>query len=80
MARSLFPLFLQGRGTKDPTETLEELYSLLLLTGHILADEGEGEIPLVLIYFFRLATIVFAIFLLETMLGISTYLSVLKFK
>ncbi|XP_058213432.1 uncharacterized protein LOC131325276 isoform X10 [Rhododendron vialii] len=37
----------EGRGTKDPTETLEELYSLLLLTGHILADEGEGEMPLV---------------------------------
>ncbi|GMP21962.1 hypothetical protein CsSME_00000164 [Camellia sinensis var. sinensis] len=37
----------QGRGTYDPTETLEELYSLLLITGHILADEGEGEMPLV---------------------------------
>ncbi|KAG5548877.1 hypothetical protein RHGRI_014288 [Rhododendron griersonianum] len=36
----------KGRGTKDPTETLEELYSLLLLMGHILADEGEGEMPL----------------------------------
>lgn len=31
----------------DPTTTLEELYSLLLLTGHILADEGLGETPLV---------------------------------
>lgn len=31
----------------DPTETLEELYSLLLITGHILADEGEGETPMV---------------------------------
>ncbi|XP_057476244.1 uncharacterized protein LOC130764171 isoform X2 [Actinidia eriantha] len=37
----------QGRGLNDPTETLEELYSLLLITGHILADEGEGEMPLV---------------------------------
>ncbi|KAH9698833.1 exportin-4 protein [Citrus sinensis] len=35
----------QGRGMIDPTETLEELYSLLLITGHVLADEGEGEIP-----------------------------------
>lgn len=33
----------------DPTETLEELYSLLLITGHVLADEGEGETPLVVI-------------------------------
>ncbi|KAK8698165.1 hypothetical protein V6N13_114291 [Hibiscus sabdariffa] len=37
----------QGRGIIDPTETLEELYSLLLITGHVLADEGEGETPLV---------------------------------
>ncbi|XP_031282100.1 exportin-4 [Pistacia vera] len=37
----------QGRGMIDPTETLEELYSLLLITGHVLADEGEGETPLV---------------------------------
>ncbi|XP_011091499.1 exportin-4 isoform X1 [Sesamum indicum] len=37
----------QGRGTSDPTETLEELYSLLLITGHVLADEGQGETPLV---------------------------------
>ncbi|CAA3016496.1 exportin-4 isoform X2 [Olea europaea subsp. europaea] len=37
----------QGRGTTDPTETLEELYSLLLITGHVLADEGQGETPLV---------------------------------
>ncbi|KAA8534672.1 hypothetical protein F0562_032189 [Nyssa sinensis] len=37
----------QGRGISDPTETLEELYSLLLITGHVLADEGEGETPLV---------------------------------
>lgn len=38
----------------DPTETLEELYSLLLITGHVLADEGEGEIPVVISYFFQL--------------------------
>ncbi|XVF57114.1 hypothetical protein PTKIN_Ptkin06aG0177700 [Pterospermum kingtungense] len=37
----------RGRGVIDPTETLEELYSLLLITGHVLADEGEGETPLV---------------------------------
>lgn len=37
----------QGRGICDPTETLEELYSLLLITGHVLADEGQGETPLV---------------------------------
>ncbi|XP_031116009.1 exportin-4 isoform X1 [Ipomoea triloba] len=37
----------QGRGIHDPTQTLEELYSLLLITGHVLADEGEGETPLV---------------------------------
>lgn len=38
----------------DLTETLEELYSLLLITGHVLADEGEGEIPVVVSYFFLL--------------------------
>ncbi|KAK7258637.1 hypothetical protein RIF29_24218 [Crotalaria pallida] len=37
----------QGRGIVDLTETLEELYSLLLIIGHVIADEGEGEIPLV---------------------------------
>ncbi|KAF2306990.1 hypothetical protein GH714_023093 [Hevea brasiliensis] len=37
----------QGRGIIDPTPTLEELYSLLLITGHVLADEGEGETPLI---------------------------------
>ncbi|XP_028770687.1 LOW QUALITY PROTEIN: exportin-4 [Neltuma alba] len=37
----------QGRGIIDMTETLEELYSLLLIIGHVIADEGEGEIPLV---------------------------------
>ncbi|KAK7337953.1 hypothetical protein VNO77_18547 [Canavalia gladiata] len=37
----------QGRGVVDLTETLEELYSLLLIIGHVIADEGEGEMPLV---------------------------------
>ncbi|XP_009631655.1 uncharacterized protein [Nicotiana tomentosiformis] len=37
----------QGRGFSDPTQTLEELYSLLLITGHVLADEVQGETPLV---------------------------------
>lgn len=36
---------LHQRGANDLIETLEELYSLLLLAGHVLADEGEGEIP-----------------------------------
>ncbi|KAL8130523.1 hypothetical protein V2J09_019678 [Rumex salicifolius] len=42
-----FARLQQGRGTADPTATLEELYSLLLICGHVLADEGEGEAPLV---------------------------------
>lgn len=42
-----FAMLHQGRGIVDPTRTLEELYSLLLITGHVLADEGEGETPLV---------------------------------
>ncbi|OVA13652.1 Importin-beta [Macleaya cordata] len=42
-----FTLLHQGRGATDPTATLEELYSLLLITGHVLADAGEGETPLV---------------------------------
>ncbi|XP_074292806.1 uncharacterized protein LOC141619685 isoform X2 [Silene latifolia] len=37
----------QVRGKSDPTSILEELYSLLLITGHVLAEEGEGELPLV---------------------------------
>ncbi|GFP96740.1 exportin-4 [Phtheirospermum japonicum] len=41
----------QGRGVSDPTETLEELYSLLLITGHVLADEGRGETPLAVVWF-----------------------------
>lgn len=42
-----FAWLQQVKGISDPTETLEELYSLLLITGHVLADEGEGETPLV---------------------------------
>ncbi|XP_059282378.1 uncharacterized protein LOC132036141 isoform X2 [Lycium ferocissimum] len=42
-----FARLQQGRGFSDPTQTLEELYSLLLITGHVLADEGQGETPLV---------------------------------
>lgn len=38
----------------DPTETLEELYSLLLIAGHILADEGQGETPSVRNFLFLL--------------------------
>ncbi|KAL5702296.1 hypothetical protein ACHQM5_027530 [Ranunculus cassubicifolius] len=39
-------LLHQGRGTSDPTCTLEELYSLLLIIGHVLADAGGGETPM----------------------------------
>lgn len=37
----------QNRVASDPTETLEELFSLLLIAGHVLSDEGQGETPLV---------------------------------
>ncbi|XP_057550159.1 uncharacterized protein LOC130828285 isoform X1 [Amaranthus tricolor] len=37
----------QIRGNSDPTTILEEIHALLLITGHVLADEGEGELPLV---------------------------------
>ncbi|KAK9735232.1 hypothetical protein RND81_04G192400 [Saponaria officinalis] len=37
----------QMRSISDPTAILEEVYSLLLITGHVLAEEGEGELPLV---------------------------------
>ncbi|CAN1271124.1 xpo4 [Linum perenne] len=40
-------LLHQGRGVMDPTPTLEELYSLLLIIGHVLADEAEGETPVI---------------------------------
>eukprot|EP00268_Persea_americana_P014257 TRINITY_DN1631_c0_g1_i1.p1 TRINITY_DN1631_c0_g1~~TRINITY_DN1631_c0_g1_i1.p1 ORF type:complete len:890 (-),score=174.70 TRINITY_DN1631_c0_g1_i1:594-2915(-) len=42
-----FALLHQGRGITDPTRILEELYWLLLITGHVLADAGKGETPLV---------------------------------
>ncbi|XP_024025186.1 exportin-4 [Morus notabilis] len=42
-----FARITQGRGLVDHTECLEELYSLLLIIGHVIADEGEGETPLV---------------------------------
>ncbi|KAK9140443.1 hypothetical protein Scep_010124 [Stephania cephalantha] len=37
----------QEKGKSDLTCILEELFSLLLFTGHVLADAGEGETPLV---------------------------------
>ncbi|KAJ8760582.1 hypothetical protein K2173_015249 [Erythroxylum novogranatense] len=37
----------QGRDIIELIPTLEEIYSLLLIAGHVLADEGEGETPLV---------------------------------
>ncbi|KAF3796350.1 Exportin-4 [Nymphaea thermarum] len=37
----------QGRGRTDPTRILEEIYWLLMITGHVLADAGDGETPLV---------------------------------
>ncbi|XP_077228966.1 exportin-4 protein isoform X2 [Tasmannia lanceolata] len=40
-------LLYQGKGTSDPTCTLEELYWILLIAGHVLADKAEGETPLV---------------------------------
>ncbi|CAN4115669.1 unnamed protein product [Withania somnifera] len=43
----IFFLSCVGRGFSDPTQTAEELYSLLLIIGHVLADEGRGETPLV---------------------------------
>lgn len=33
---------------------MEELYSLMLIIGHVIADEGEGEMPLVCGYSFSL--------------------------
>uniref|UniRef100_A0A7N0ZUX4 Exportin-4 n=1 Tax=Kalanchoe fedtschenkoi TaxID=63787 RepID=A0A7N0ZUX4_KALFE len=41
----LISRLLQAGGTDDPTVVLEEIYSLLLIAGHVLADEGEGETP-----------------------------------
>lgn len=34
-------------GRNDPTSVLEELHWLLLMSGHVLADCGDGETPLV---------------------------------
>ncbi|XP_030503962.2 uncharacterized protein LOC115719167 isoform X1 [Cannabis sativa] len=42
-----FARLTKGRGIDDQTETLEEIYSLLLITGHVISDEGEGETPLI---------------------------------
>lgn len=40
-------LLNQIHGGSDPTRTLEELYWLLLISGHVLTDSGEGETVLV---------------------------------
>ncbi|KAJ8499807.1 hypothetical protein OPV22_010359 [Ensete ventricosum] len=40
-------LLSQNNERMDPTQTLEELYWLLLITGHVLTDSGEGETVLV---------------------------------
>ncbi|CAH1433749.1 unnamed protein product [Lactuca virosa] len=37
----------RGSGINDPTTTMEELYSLLLITGDVLADKGKRETPLI---------------------------------
>ncbi|XP_066370487.1 uncharacterized protein [Miscanthus floridulus] len=37
----------QRNGESDPTQTLEELYWLLLVTSHVLTDSGEGETLLI---------------------------------
>uniref|UniRef100_A0A1D1XQV5 Exportin-4 n=1 Tax=Anthurium amnicola TaxID=1678845 RepID=A0A1D1XQV5_9ARAE len=42
-----FSLLFQGKGATDPTCTLEELYWLLLITGHVLTDSGQGETVLI---------------------------------
>ncbi|WOL04284.1 exportin-4 isoform X1 [Canna indica] len=42
-----FALLSQHNERWDPTQTLEELYWLLLITGHVLTDPGEGETVLV---------------------------------
>lgn len=42
-----FALLNQRNSTSDPTRTLEELYWLLLIAGHVLTDSGEGETMLV---------------------------------
>ncbi|XP_073000684.1 uncharacterized protein [Typha latifolia] len=42
-----FALLSQKICKGDPTHTLEELYWLLLMAGHVLTDSGEGETTLV---------------------------------
>ncbi|KAJ3682348.1 hypothetical protein LUZ60_014921 [Juncus effusus] len=42
-----FAQLSQGLCKNDPTKTLEELYWLLLITGHVLTDSGEGETLLI---------------------------------
>ncbi|KAL6641078.1 hypothetical protein ACP70R_019259 [Stipagrostis hirtigluma subsp. patula] len=37
----------QRNGESDPTQTLEELYWLLMITSHVLTDSGEGETLLI---------------------------------
>ncbi|KAG8088719.1 hypothetical protein GUJ93_ZPchr0010g10091 [Zizania palustris] len=42
-----FARLSQIYGENDPTQTLEELYWLLLITSHVLTDSGEGETLLI---------------------------------
>ncbi|GJM84806.1 hypothetical protein PR202_ga00512 [Eleusine coracana subsp. coracana] len=42
-----FARLSQKNGESDPTQTLEELYWLLLITSHVLTDSGEGETLLI---------------------------------
>ncbi|CAA6673264.1 unnamed protein product [Spirodela intermedia] len=42
-----FSTLCQGKGVTDPTCILEELYWLLLISGHILTDSWEGETMMV---------------------------------
>uniref|UniRef100_A0A0E0BBQ0 Exportin-4 n=1 Tax=Oryza glumipatula TaxID=40148 RepID=A0A0E0BBQ0_9ORYZ len=42
-----FARLSQRNGENDPTQTLEELYWLLLITSHVLTDSGEGETLLI---------------------------------
>ncbi|KAL6883263.1 hypothetical protein ACP4OV_010677 [Aristida adscensionis] len=42
-----FARLSQRNGECDPTQTLEELYWLLLITSHVLTDSGEGETLLI---------------------------------
>lgn len=58
---------------RDPTETLEELYSLLLISGHVLADEGQGETPLVRNFLLLLTLLLAVIFHVSVYLFISNF-------